>query len=114
MFIEVRVAASPLARSESSWKGLRIGLIVPRFKHSAVARNQVKRRLRELARTRMLPMGIPSDVVLRIRPEAYTASFEMLCADIDRAVVQLKRWREALDGSSAEAIAASTETGDTS
>ena len=62
----------------------------------------------------MLPTGIPSDVVLRIRPEAYTASFEMLCADIDRAVVQLKRWREALDGSSAEVIAASPGTGDTS
>ena len=62
----------------------------------------------------MLPTGILSDVVLRIRPEAYTASFEMLCADIDRAVVQLKRWREVLDSSSAEVTAVSHETSDTS
>lgn len=61
----------------------------------------------------MLPTGILSDVVLRIRPEAYTASFRMLGVDIDRAVVQLKRWHEMLESSSAKVTAVSQQTGDT-
>lgn len=80
--------------SEESWLGPRIGLIVPRFKHSAVARNQIKRRLRELARLQMLPLSISVDIVLRIRPEAYDASFTALAVDITRALTQLTRWHE--------------------
>jgi len=68
---------------------------VPRFKHSAVDRNRLKRRLRELARLRILPAlaggASPADVVLRIVPPAYAASFEALAADVDRAVRQLGR-----------------------
>ena len=71
---------------------MRVGLIVPKFKHSAVARNQVKRRLRELVRLRMLPTSIPASVILRIRPEAYQASFVNLAADIERAMKELQRW----------------------
>jgi ribonuclease P protein component len=71
---------------------MRVGLIVPRYRHSAVARNQVKRRLRELTRLRLLPSGLPFDVVVRIRPEAYDAAFDQLTADIDRTLVQLSRW----------------------
>jgi len=73
---------------------MRVGLIVPRYRHSAVARNQVKRRLRELARLRLLPSGLPFDVVVRIRPEAYEAAFDQLSADIDRTLVQLARWAD--------------------
>ena len=80
--------------SEESWSGPRIGLIVPRFKHSAVARNQIKRRLRELARLQVLPLSISADIVLRIRPEAYDASFTALAVDITRAITQLTRWHE--------------------
>jgi ribonuclease P protein component len=72
---------------------MRIGLVVPRFRHSAVARNRLKRRLRELSRTRLLPTDVAADVVIRIRPDAYRATFADLVADIDRAVVQLVRWR---------------------
>ena len=61
-----------------------------------MARNQVKRRLRELARVQMLPTGMLADIVLRIRPEAYNASFDSLAADIVRALTQLKRWHEAI------------------
>jgi ribonuclease P protein component len=71
---------------------VRIGLIVPRFKRSAVARNRVKRRLRELVRKQILPTALPVDVVLRIRPEAYDASFDALAKDILRAVEQLREW----------------------
>lgn len=67
--------------------------MVPRFKHSAVDRNRLKRRLRELSRTRLIPVDVAADVVLRIRPEAYGASFEALATDIERALGQLQRWR---------------------
>jgi ribonuclease P protein component len=70
----------------------RVGLIVPRFRHSAVLRNRLKRRLRELSRTRLLTVDIPVDVVIRIRPDAYRASFADLATEVDRAVVQLVRW----------------------
>src|SRR3982751_6205397 len=91
--LEVRAAASPLAHSQGMQ--MRVGLIVPRFKQSAVKRNRLKRRLRELARLRLLPTDLPVDVVLRVRPEAYSATFEALTADVDRALVQLTRWSEA-------------------
>ena len=90
-FLEVRAAASPLARVAGSSSGMRIGLIVPRYKHSAVARNQLKRRLRELARLAMLPSGILADVVVRIRPDAYDASFARLAEDISQALNHLGR-----------------------
>lgn len=89
--IEVRAASSPLARLPNEWEGIRVGLVVPRFKHSAVARNRLKRRLRELARTQLLPVKLALDVVLRICPKAYDASFEALSMDIVRALEQLKQ-----------------------
>jgi ribonuclease P protein component len=57
-----------------------------------VARNRLKRRLRELSRVHLLPADLSADVVLRIRPEAYGASFDELAADIARAFAQLARW----------------------
>ncbi|MDB4885632.1 MAG: Ribonuclease [Gemmatimonadetes bacterium] len=56
-------------------------------------RNRLKRRLRELSRLRLLPADVAADVVLRIRPDTYDASFEALTADVDRALAQLVRWR---------------------
>jgi len=93
MFLEVRAIASPLARSLA--QQTRVGLIVPRHRQTAVARNRVKRRLRELSRTRLLPLHLVADVVIRIRPEAYRASFSDLASDFDRAIIQLKRWHGA-------------------
>lgn len=77
---------------------MRVGLVVPRYKHTAVARNRLKRRLRELSRLHLLPTDLPADVVVRIRPEAYAATFEALAADIARALVQLTRWCSAPAG----------------
>lgn len=75
----------------------RIGLIVPRHKHTAVDRNRLKRRLRELARTRLLPTLPPGHVVIRARPEAYAATFEALARQIDRAGRDLARLLAASD-----------------
>jgi ribonuclease P protein component len=70
---------------------VRVGIIVPRHKHSAVDRNRLKRRLRELSRTRLLPALAPlgaagggGDLVIRARPEAYGASFEGLARQVER------------------------------
>jgi hypothetical protein len=40
----------------------------------------------------LLPADLPADVVLRIRPEAYGATFDELALDIGRAFAQLTRW----------------------
>ncbi|MEO5816631.1 MAG: ribonuclease P protein component [Gemmatimonadaceae bacterium] len=98
-YIEVRAATSPLACSETK-QGVRIGLIVPRFKHSAVLRNQLKRRLRELARIQLVPMKISMDIVMRIRPDAYEATFAALTKDVEHVLEQLERWRVATEESS--------------
>ena len=76
---------------------MRVGLVVPRFKQSTVARNRLKRQLRELARIRLLPTDLAVDVVLRIRPETYGATFDALATDIKRALSQQIRWRATVD-----------------
>lgn len=92
--LEVRVKASPLVRMGKHLPMMHVGLIVPRYKHSAVARNQLKRRLKELIRVHMLPAPIPVDVVIRTREDGYRASFDHLVADITYVVVQLKQLNE--------------------
>lgn len=59
---------------------------MPKHKHNAVDRNRVKRRLRELGRTVLLPaIGAQAiDVVLRAAPEAYAADHAALAADVAR------------------------------
>jgi ribonuclease P protein component len=56
-----------------------------------VERNRLKRRLRELARTRLLPVLPPADLVIRPRPDAYSATFDALARQIDQAAGQLAR-----------------------
>lgn len=70
----------------------RVGIIVPRHKQSAVARNRVKRRLRELVRCAFLPALATSpsmDIVVRAAPEAYDADVATLAGDLARAVEKL-------------------------
>jgi ribonuclease P protein component len=60
----------------------RLGLIVPKYQQTAVARNLLRRRLKELWR-RDLQGRLPAwDVVLRTRREAYAASFDFLRTDL--------------------------------
>ncbi len=52
----------------------RLGLIVPRFQFTAVARNRLRRRLKELWR-RELQGGLPAiDLVIRVKREGYKAA----------------------------------------
>jgi ribonuclease P protein component len=59
--------------------------VVPRHLHSAVDRNRLKRRLRELVRIELLPVlnDRPStDIAIRARRESYTVEFASLRDDI--------------------------------
>jgi ribonuclease P protein component len=96
----VRRAGTPIrieyldVRAMTTTRGAsRVGFVVPKYKHSAVDRNRLKRRLRELVRTRLLPvlrtspgdghmMGL--DVVVRALPSAYRVQWPALAVEIDR------------------------------
>ncbi len=60
----------------------RLGIVVPKHRRKIVQRNRLKRRLREVGRTLVLPTlraaQMRIDVLVRARPEAYEASFEEL------------------------------------
>ncbi|MQA90214.1 MAG: hypothetical protein GEU90_08265 [Gemmatimonas sp.] len=94
--LDVFVSASPVAHS-------RLGLVVakPRAKQTAragripgpaVRRNRLKRRLREIGRTEILPRlavrGCSADVLIRARSEAYEASYR----DLLQELIDLEDW----------------------
>jgi ribonuclease P protein component len=74
------VSASPHVR-------LRAGIVVPKYGHTAVERNTVKRRLRELVRTLVLPLGIPVDLVIWAQRAAYGLSFTRLHEDLEQQIL---------------------------
>jgi ribonuclease P protein component len=65
----------------------RMGLLVPKYQESAVARNRLRRRLREIWRRDLQSYQPPGDLLIRTRREAYQASFEELRS-------QLLAWRD--------------------
>ena len=87
--LEVRTLAS--LRREG-----RIGIIVPRYKHTAVDRNRLKRRLREILRREWrtpLAAEDPRDIVVRATPAAYRADFVALRAELVQLVGRLPAGR---------------------
>lgn len=60
----------------------RMGLIVPRFQSTAVARNRLRRRLSEIWRRDIQARQGPRDVLIRARKEAYGATFAELRAEL--------------------------------
>lgn len=56
----------------------RMGLIVPKFHASAVARNRLRRRLREIWRQELQAHQPAWDLVIRARRESYSATFDQL------------------------------------
>ena len=76
-----------LLHAEGSTRRHRIGIIVPKHRHTVVERNRLKRRLRELTRTQwpaLFAAMPPRDVALYALPSAYGASFEALHGDVQR------------------------------
>jgi ribonuclease P protein component len=80
--LELRAAASPLHHP-------RVGFIVPKHKQTSVARNRLKRRLREIVRRQLLPALPPIDLVVRARPEAYGATYDVLEMELARGSAKL-------------------------
>jgi ribonuclease P protein component len=77
--------------SDSPASFARVGVVVPRYGHTAVRRNLLKRRLREALRQELVPRldgaGAAWDVLVRARREAYDAGYGELAT-------QLRRWAE--------------------
>ena len=76
----------------------RVGVTVSRAVKSSVDRNRARRRLRELARTKLFggdsPLtgrGIRYDVVLIARPAALELSFAELSAEAEQAALRLSK-----------------------
>jgi ribonuclease P protein component len=57
-------------------------VIVPRHGHSAVDRNTLKRRVREIVRLQILPSLSSVDLVIRARPSAYAVPFALLGTEL--------------------------------
>ncbi|MGH7585465.1 MAG: ribonuclease P protein component [Gemmatimonadales bacterium] len=66
----------------------RLGLVVPRFQQTAVARNRLRRRLKDLWRREVQGSQPAWDLVIRARRDSYAASFAALRAE-------LLEWRQA-------------------
>lgn len=73
--LEVRATGSPFLYP-------RIGVIVGKHGHSIVHRNRLKRRLRELVRTILMPGIGLSDIIVMSLPSAYRASFADLESEV--------------------------------
>ncbi|UCC71721.1 MAG: ribonuclease P protein component [Gemmatimonadota bacterium] len=77
--LDVFVADSPVLRT-------RLAVVVPKYGRRIVARNRVKRQLREGARLELLPRcqdrKMALDLLIRARPAAYEAGFQILREEI--------------------------------
>ena len=82
--LEVRTVTSLLSH-------MRLAVVVAKHGHTIVERNRLRRRLRELARVRMLPEHSRMDVVLRSLPKAYDVDFNALREEIDWISSELRK-----------------------
>jgi ribonuclease P protein component len=57
-------------------------VVVPRHGHSAVDRNKLKRRVREIVRVQLLPHLPSVDLVIRARSSAYHQPFAALATEL--------------------------------
>lgn len=84
-------AARSSAGAVRSGDPAKVGLIVSRAVGSAVVRNRVKRRLRELMRRRLASLPGGCLLVLRAHPAAARARQADLAADLDLVIGRLLR-----------------------
>ena len=82
--LEVRASDSLLSHA-------RAAVVVGKHRHSVVERNRLRRRVRELVRTKILPGLSGVDLVIRSFPSAYDASFDTLSMEIENLAELLKQ-----------------------
>lgn len=78
-YLEVRSSDSLLSHA-------RVAVIVGKHGHTIVERNQLRRRLREMVRTRLIPVMGAADVVVRSLPSAYELSYVELLAEFEKVI----------------------------
>jgi ribonuclease P protein component len=71
----------------------RAGFVVSKAVGNAVVRNQVRRRLRHLARHRLAGLPAGSSLVVRALPAAASATSDRLGADLDAALAAARSSR---------------------
>lgn len=64
-------------------------MIVGKYGHTIVERNQLRRRIRELARIRLIPFCGSLDLVVRVLSSAYGVEFGQLGDEVDSVKKQL-------------------------
>ena len=69
----------------------RVGVVVPRYQFTAVARNRLRRRVKEILRRDVLrlPALTAVDLVVRAKRAAYAASFAALRAELTDLVSRI-------------------------
>jgi ribonuclease P protein component len=85
----IRSRLLDVKRLDSSHGHLRVAVLVPKLGFTAVRRNTLKRRLRELARQHLLPQPCSCDVMIRARRETYEASFANLREEVEQIATRL-------------------------
>lgn len=80
--LEVRASGSPFSHA-------RVAVIVSKHGHTIVERNRLRRRLRELARTRIIPGAPAIDIIIRSLASAYAVTFQQLSDEIEKISLQL-------------------------
>lgn len=69
----------------------RVGIVVPKYGKPIVERNKLRRRLREIVRAELIPRLESANVLIQALPNAYTASFDELKAQLDEISQKLGR-----------------------
>lgn len=67
----------------------RMAIVVPRFQFTAVARNRLRRRLKEILRRYPVASLPPVDLVVRVKRVAYAAPMPELRAELTASVTRI-------------------------
>lgn len=82
--LDVRASDSLLSHS-------RVAIIVGKLGHTIVERNLLRRRLRELVRTRLIPEAKAVDLLVRANASAYRASFSELKGEVEEIALRFRK-----------------------
>lgn len=85
----IRTEHLEVRSSDSLLSHARVAVIVGKHGHTIVERNRLRRRLREMVRTRLIPVMGGADVVVRPLPSAYELSYAELLAEFEKIILRV-------------------------